>query len=334
MRLNADILSELCTYFNYPVSGTGYAVFAIRGSLPEATLKGDFSDAARWQHEHTMQRTILNYTTARCTIGLWNINSRKIALFSGSTLPSLHYLYHNPSALDTYNILAPGAYKLRKGIHPRSSNYQKHEALLMDGYGMAAIPQIIRGKKSFRFSKQHITYKVLLPGDNLHAARTEPSPGNDLSAICQEILKLKYSSSGCITITGQPIEYLNYSWSDYTWNSWETFRKYIQEYITTPSTDFLLFSYGDLKSIRQKHIPAPLRYGSECSQVVQLQQFLNKVNEYSSGAPYYNGSADGLFTNDTAAATLRFCSDFTGGIARPEIYLDKLKYKTQHFITI
>ena len=248
MRLNADILSELCTYFNYPVSDTGYAVFAIRGSLPEATLKGDFSDAARWQHEHTMQRTILNYTTALCTIGLWNINSRKIALFSGSTLPSLQYLYQNPSALTSFNILAPGAYTLRKGIHPRSSNYERHEALLMDGYGMATIPQIIKRHKSLRFSRQNISCKVLLPGDNLHAARIEPLPGNDPMSTCRQTLLLNYSSSGCITITGQPAQYLNHSWSDRTWNSWETFSSYLREDITDPGIDFFLFTYQDLSA--------------------------------------------------------------------------------------
>lgn len=329
MIINSNLLSSLCNYYQYSFTEKGLVIFAIRGSLPKAALRGNFTAISGFKEGYEINSAPINYRSCRCTIGLWNTQLNTISIFPGSTLPSLIYLAANTASLQTFNILCPGNYVLRKGIHPRNENYQKHNALLMDGYGLVKIPVVKKLKNAFAFDMLTTTYKVTLPGDNLHAARTEPI-AIDAKDYCLQMLELNYSSSGCITIAGQPKEYVQTTLADTTWNCWETFMQLLNENTNQTHFNFVLFDYSDLNSsISTK--PEIIRYGSTGNAVEKLQQLLGSITELRTGTPYYNESMTGYFTDKTAAAYLQFTRDFTNKITTPDIHFPSFFSHTYHF---
>ena len=133
MKIDSSTLSALCDEFCYVTGEDKIIIFGVRGSLPLDAQKGDFDATSGFRDGYETGYMKLNYRTSRCTIGLWDKENQKIALFPGSTVPSKQYLLRNKAALKTFNILSPGKYELKKGIHPREKNaFQRHEALLMD----------------------------------------------------------------------------------------------------------------------------------------------------------------------------------------------------------
>lgn len=333
MVISGDILSGLCKscQFRPPEKGP-YIIFAIRGCLPEAVLRNDFTEVMQFRESYLLREVKVDYQTARCTVGLWDTALNKIALFAGSTLPSRSYLFAHKSSLATFNVLCSGLYELRRGLHPRSgSGVQKHEALLMDGSGMVKIPVVKRLKRTVQFETRNCTYKVLLPGDNLHAARTAPSFISNATSGCSEVLKMKYSSSGCITIAGQPEGCVKDLETKASWNCWQTFMHALNDVKGQTDFNFILFSCSDVRSLNRRAARSLMRYGSESGQVSQLQHVLRSVTEMRTGLPYYQGNITGVFADQTAAAFLQFQKDFTNRNIKPEIRIKEFLRRTKHF---
>lgn len=332
MIIDADILAELCNFYQYRLTNEAYVFFAIRGSLPEAVLKGDFGAATALKVYQQIRGTRVNYETARCTVGLWDIKNSKLALFPGSTVPSKKYLFTHASSVATFNILCPGKYELRRGVHPRNEHsFQSHDAFLMDGYGMVEIPPLERLKHTVRLNLGRSTYRVVLPGDNLHAARTEPRKVN-LDLDCSVMLKMNYSSSGCITVLGQPKEYVLSKLPHTSWNCWQTFVDLVNGVGSTKiNFTFLLFTFSDFLHINQTSSGSLIRYGSQGPEVEQIQRKLKSIIRLKTGLPYYTGQINSLFSGQTALSYIEFQEEYLNGKIAPEIQTRKFLSSTKHF---
>lgn len=330
MVINNFILSQLTKAFNYELKNSPVIVFAVRGALPSTALGGDFSAAGAFAIQHSLTPARLTFAGAGCTIGLWRKADGCIAVFPGSTLPSSAYLDANPEKIATCNILCPGHYLLRKGIHPRSSSFERHEALLMDDYALSRIPKFKDRGAAKLLLRGKTEYRVILAGDNLHAARNEPRTTNeDSNSSCLDMLQQGYSSSGCITICGQPVQYLKNKYNDTSWNCWQQFQNLLQDVQFVGNFSFLLFEAADF--IKMPDNNPGIRYGSSGSAVLTLQHLLANIINLQTGQPYYSGSLNSQFTHDSVTAALELVDAL--GIAEPKhtVNLSHLLNKTRCF---
>lgn len=336
MKIDSYTLSALCDRFCYVTGEDKIIIFGVRGSLPLNALKGDFEATSGFCEGYETKYMKLNYTTSRCTIGLWDTVNQKIALFPGSTVPSRQYLLRNKAALKTFNILSPGKYELKKGVHPREKNaYQRHEALLMDDYGLISIPEVSVAGGRLRFGLKQAENKVMLAGDNLHASRTEPDGiFQDENQKCLAALNMHFSSSGCITIVGQPKEYVSSRQNDGPWNSWVRFTDLLKKANVAKADkfSFLLFDYADFRMGRKSPDPLPIRYGASGNDVKKIQRILTSVSNVKKSAPYYAGPENGLFTEETVVSMLEFQEDFFTGTRNHPSDLPGFFRNTRHFM--
>jgi hypothetical protein len=332
MQISDLILKSLCRRYYYDISRESIIIFAFRGSYPLQSLGSDPYKACIPEKIKTIVSKKINYKKAACTIGVWCPGSGDIALFPGSTVPSLIYMHKNPDTADHFNILCPGKYEYVRGTHPRNiEGYQRHEAFIMPGYGWIMRPQIIRkpGKSLFNFNE--VQYNVILPGDNLHASRAEPylpvAGKNDKKSL----INRNFSSSGCLTIIGQPEQYVRNRHSNW-WNSWEQFMQLVKSSSSDRNYSLILFNFCDLINSNNNRERIILRYGSQGSRVFELQQKLSKIYSAVTNSVYFTGKHDGIFQADTARAWLRFMKDHSPDSIKGEADLREFRSKTNHFI--
>ena len=211
MKISGTILSNICRNFFYEIGEDRLVLFGIRGGLPNAVLRGNPEVCAEPNKEHGIKSSRLNYSTSRCTVGIWNRQTDQVSLFPGSTVPSVKYLFDNRQALQHFNMLLPGKYELSRGLHPREKDgFQRHDAFLMNEFGHVSIPSVRITKRRLYFNFDIKEEKILLPGDNLHAGRIEPQGDfKNSEEKCLAALHMPFSGSGCITVAGQPTEYLS-----------------------------------------------------------------------------------------------------------------------------
>ncbi|MGC3946432.1 MAG: hypothetical protein QM762_18240 [Chryseolinea sp.] len=322
MKISGTVLKQLCDTFHFPIENDPAVLFAFRGCLPSDVHQSVTKDSILFRNSDEVNRTRVNYNNPRCTIGIWDRVADKIALFPGSTLPSKDYVRRHPSSVSSLNVLCPGCYHLRKGIHPRNERgFQPHSALLMDGFGIVGIPHV---NEKTGFSSRIATYDVVRPGDNLHAGRMEP-----LLNVYSSVLNLKYSSSGCITVVGQPAEYLQYNHRHTAWNSWTTF---IESEILTNQKNFhfLLFNFDDLNAttVSKSNL---IRYGSKRHEVSEIQYLLGGIVNANTGKLYYSGDLHCSFSDITAVSYFTFFKDYFSSIPGWEIQPQSFFTKTKHF---
>ncbi|HZB11625.1 MAG TPA: hypothetical protein VE467_01290 [Chryseolinea sp.] len=328
MNIEGSVLKELCDAFHFPIGNDPIILFAFRGCLPKHHEKNNTNHSNHFKSADQLTRVPVNYLNPRCTIGIWDRITDKIALFPGSTLPSKDYVKRHPSSVSILNVLCPGSYQLRKGIHPRNEEgFQRHEALLMDGFGIVGLPHIIKTSASIRFSSRIVNYDVVRPGDNLHAGRMEPTDKSYFS-----LLELKYSSCGCITVAGQPEEYLRYNRDHTAWNSWTTFIQILSR-TQQKNFTFLLFNFDSCsrKSVSENKT---IRYGSKQSAVGDIQYLLSNIVNTRTGQFYYSGDFDCSFSDQTAVSYFKFCKDYSSSKTEWEVQPQKFFNNTKHFMSL
>jgi len=332
MQINDFILKSLCRRYYYDISRESIIIFAFRGSYPLQSLGSDPCQAGIPEKVKKIVSKKINYKKASCTIVIWYPGSGDIALFPGSTVPSLTYMHQNPDTADHFNILCPGKYEYVRGIHPRKiAGYQRHEALIMPGKGWIMRPELIRkqGKSIFNFNE--VQYDVVLPGDNLHASRAEPYMPVAGKTDKKSLINRNYSSSGCLTIIGQPEQYVRHRHS-HCWNFWEQFMQLIKSSSSDRNYTLILFNFSDLINSDNDRERTILRYGSQGSPVYELQQKLSKIYSAATNSVYFTGKHDGIFQADTAKAWLRFMKDHSPDSVKGEADLPVFRSKTNHFI--
>lgn len=331
MLITGSTLFGLCRKFSYDISDESNLVFAIRGCLPLQLVETDPSGAGIPAKIKGITRRQIDYKEASCTIGLWNCATGDLALFPGSTVPSLHYLHAHPASDKHFNILCPGKYKLVRGIHPRKkSGYQRHNALIMPGTGWIMRPARIRKKVQTTFDFGSVEYRVAYPGDSLHASRTEPHTVTLESGVIT-VMSRSFSSSGCLTILGQPAQYVNGEYP-FFWNAWEQFMQLLTTSFSGSACTLLLFDYSDFVDSADDNAHGNLRYGSSGIHVEELQLKLSEIISSGENRQYYSGKITGLIEGETADAYLRFMYDYSPGHVTGEVRFEKFRSLTGHFL--
>ena len=326
VRIDESSVQKLIEKYSFSVPDSAMVIVAIRGCLPELCLRRDAEKSGVPEEYKVIMPKHIDYRTTSCTIGVWFKEIKEIALFPGSTVPSLDYLHAFPESVKHFNILCPGKYEFERGVHPRRSSAQeRHHALIMQEQGWVAIPKVIRKADESFFDFSRMRYEIMYARDNIHASRTEPF------ALTQNMFNCPYSSSGCLSIIGQPKQYIRNGEFPFFWNFWEQFMNLINCFSSiNDRIPLLLFDYSDFAIQEKKEDGSILRYGSEGGLVAEIQEKLSQIskinNEY-----YYTDSIDGKFLASTAHAYLQFMKDYLPDKIAGEANLYVFHSHTRHF---
>lgn len=326
------VLRRACEFNNFSIENREdeMIIFAIRGALPAAPNVSliDYSDHAKFETSHLLQRVDVNYYYPRCLIGQWLPAERKVAVFLSSTVPNIKNAQRNGKRKHQFNAMQPGFYNYKKGQHPRSnSGFQPHRALRLNGpiTLRRANYTISNGQPVINYSSS-ADISVGNPGDNIHCARNNPKTtkvqaiknNNYSTEFC---LSDYYSSYGCQVITGCPPQYIPRGHSNGDWNSWDIFIKNVYDDKAKDQDHFkyILLNSRDVHDISKATTSNPalvkVRHGSTGHLVEKLQRGLKRMRSSRTGNPYYSGTIDGDFGKGTANALIRYQKDTCNGRA-------------------
>ncbi len=135
----------------------------------------------------------VDHMTPRCTIGVWRRDTKRIAVFSGSTVPNRWAMAMQAAAFAQpgrtvwrmANVLATGRHDFIVGAH---GGWQP-SALISAGRDGRAIPQPAFRSKSGVLSKAEMVLDPVVVLDNIHPALTPSDPQG-----------AAFSSEGCLTL--------------------------------------------------------------------------------------------------------------------------------------
>ena len=276
ISFSSDHLRKLLRVNSYPYSETQFMVFGIRGSRPVNTNFDIFKNT------HTIEMFDVDYLTPKCTIGIWNPNQNKIALFPASTVPHLNYMKKQKAGTGRANAMQSGFYSyFEKGFHNPSAAHA-HQALRL-----ATNIFLRRSNNDLVFTNED-PIEVGNPNDNMHAG------------YCNTVNDA-YSSAGCQVIVGQP-KCLGRNNKPNT-GYWDTFHEIIyNEASMQRNFNYSLFRYVDADAVfnaSNSLMQARLRFGSKGNVVLELQKKLKEKG-------YFHTNIDGDFGRNTLLAVLEF----------------------------
>lgn len=163
-------------------------LFALRGCVPvDPAASGVLTKAV----ELSVQP--VDHVAARCTIGVWRRDLKRIAVFSGSTVPNRWAMAMQAAAFAQpgrtvwrmANVLATGRHDFIVGAH---GGWQP-SALISAGRDGRAIPQPAFRSKSGGLTEADLVLDPVVVLDNIHPALTPADPQG-----------AAFSSEGCLTI--------------------------------------------------------------------------------------------------------------------------------------
>lgn len=163
-------------------------LFALRGCVPvDPAASGVLTKAV----ELSVQP--VDHLTPRCTIGVWRRDLKRIAVFSGSTVPNRWAMAMQAAAFAQpgrtvwrmANVLATGRHDFIVGAH---GGWQP-SALISAGRDGRAIPQPAFRSRSGALTKADMVLDPVVVLDNLHPALTPTDPQG-----------AAFSSEGCLTL--------------------------------------------------------------------------------------------------------------------------------------
>lgn len=163
-------------------------LFALRGcTLIDPAMTGVPVKAV------TLSVQSVDHVAPRCVIGVWRRDQKRIAVFSGSTVPNRWAMAMQAAAFAQpgrtvwrmANVLATGRHDFIVGAH---GGWQP-SALISAGRDGRAIPQPAFRSKSGLLSKADLVLDPVVVLDNIHPALTPADPQG-----------AAFSSEGCLTI--------------------------------------------------------------------------------------------------------------------------------------
>jgi hypothetical protein len=151
--------------------------FGLRGCLPVGGSNANSSFAV----SHTLKLVEINYQNPRCTIGQSDTEGHTLAVFPGSTVPTLSYVQSaERNDGDGANQLMTGYYRFEKGVH-HNGKPTGHRAFRQKGTRVC--------RRTADNSVYQPTDRVAdVEDDNLHAAFGKTLDGTYSSAGCQVVL--------------------------------------------------------------------------------------------------------------------------------------------------
>lgn len=271
---------------NYPLSAAPLLFFGIRGALP-IDISGTPFDTG-----HPMRVTDPDHLLMRCTLGQVRPSDRTLAVYPGSTVPTLKYI---SAAIakggEGTNTLMLGKYAYIRGRH-KSEQPTGHRAFLQARF----FPVWRTADDADYDLDDRLDNDGGIVADNLHCAYHDnlATPG--------------YSSAGCQVVAGRPSMPANGNlpesgpWKRFVENAYGAAQPLQKEYA------YYLFSGTELAMVALKadsDLAQSVRYGSEGELVKDIQKALK-----AKGYPL--GTANGNFDRDTLEAVMRFQTTYFG----------------------
>src|SRR5262245_21256578 len=115
LLITADLLTRGCRRNCYSIPATGMVFFGIRGLKPEPPIDTTFAMRRAGEFES------VDFQHMNCTIGQWKVDTGEIAVFPGSTVPSLPNIIRAKERSGSgTNMLMLGRYEHENGMHKPS----------------------------------------------------------------------------------------------------------------------------------------------------------------------------------------------------------------------
>jgi len=280
LTITADLLTRGARRNCYPIPSTGMVFFGIRGLKPELPIDTTFASSRAGNF------VPVDFRRMNCTLGQWKVDTGEIAVFPGSTVPSLpNIIRAKEQGGSGTNMLMLGRYEHEKGIH-KPSKPGGHRA-----FRQATFFPVWRTVDNLTFD---LSDKLDLGSDsgdfvwdNLHSAYTDSLDG-------------AYSSAGCQVVCGLPRSAARDNQPET--GPWRTF---VENAYALQQNRFvyLLFSAEELalldKAENAKDMPQVVRFGSSGQPVKDVQTAL-------AGKGILQSEADGEFGRDSLRALMAF----------------------------
>lgn len=278
LSITAALLSRAAKRNGYAVPNKGLVFFGIRGLAAESPFSNGFAQSQSGNFAD------IDYKRMRCTLGQWKVETGEIALFPGSTVPSLPNIANARAKGGTgTNLLMFGRYEHERGMHKlgkRSGHRAFRQAIFFPVWRTADNTDFdLKDKLDFGSSPGDFVF------DNIHCAYDEnPEHG--------------YSSAGCQVVCGAPMSPARNNAPET--GPWKTF---IDNGYAGSQKRFvyLLFGAEELSSVDKGGgaLKQVVRYGSSGPLARQVQDAL-----ISRGL--LEGSSDGEFGRLSLMALVAF----------------------------
>ncbi len=184
LEVSAALLTRAARRNGYAVPSKGLVFFGIRGLTPEHPFDNTFASG------HPGRFSAFDFRRMRCTLGQWNVGSGQVAIFPGSTVPSLPNITSSRARGGSgTNMLMLGRYEHERGVH-KAGKPSGHRA-----FRQAKFFPVWRTADNLDFDlKDKIDFGTSSGSfvwDNIHSAYFDnPETG--------------YSSAGCQVVCGLP----------------------------------------------------------------------------------------------------------------------------------
>jgi N-acetylmuramoyl-L-alanine amidase len=289
---NADHLAQLCQLNSFNPNLTDddtddrEVIFALRGCmLVGGTVSGDATSP--FVASVTLSEDMPNHQTSHCVIGVWKRSTKRLAAFSGSTVPWWGSMEKFRQGGPASNMLLTGRHVYNVGTHRGGSNLEIRGALLQQG------PVVVVRTFDDLCYEVTDTFEVGNVGDNIHPSRFA-GPAD------------RYSSQGCLTVPGT----YDLNKERYT-GLWSRFRGALGLNATSPQSSedgrrfvCILLTGREARLVAQKSSVSlkRIRFGSQGADVTALQNALK-----TSG--HFNGKVNGQMGPSTIIAYINWQRD-------------------------
>ena len=253
--LTPRVLSAWSAANAIPVN-TPLVLFGIRG----AAVKVETAD---WTQAVDIAPTTPDHINNRCLLGIWNVKSGRLVVYTGSTVPNVNWMYEQVrNAPNSCNMLPTGQYLYKSGPHLRYPGCFRLDETV---YTRRVYKQLVYTVKDWGADVDN-------PANNIHLGFFDLSKTPAF-----------FSSAGCQTIRG--------GWSSTDWayaRSFEAFRVAAGQSSSIPRGDvvlpsdnqrfvYTLVDYADLMLTSIGVATEARRHGSVGNDVTELRQKLSTV---------------------------------------------------------
>lgn len=279
ISISASLLARAAKRNGYAVPAKGLVFFGIRGLSPDHPFENTFAQS---QPAHF---SAYDFRHMRCTLGQWKVETGEVALFPGSTVPSLPNITSAKAKGGSgTNLLMPGRFEHERGTH-KAGKPGGHRA-----FRQASFQPVWRTADNLDYDLQDRLDFGSGSGDfvwdNIHCAYYDnPEAG--------------YSSAGCQVVCGLPQSPArNMAPETGPW------RAFIDSGYGTSQTRFvyLLFTAEELSSVDKVAdtvLKQVVRFGSSGALAKKVQQALVKQGDLQ-------GTPDGAFGRLSLMALVDF----------------------------
>ena len=279
--LSSATLARLVENHHYSLIGD-IVLFGIRAGKLE---KGEYG---MWLTDAVISENSLDGENLHCLLGLWNLQTHKIALFPASTVPNRYWQekqMEDPSK-QIANCLGTGAYNYIVGAHEPCNRAFEEGAFRLSRLQPVLAWRFYEPNHQYEFTNGIPTLSVV--NDHIHSAQSTTKPTN-----------ISFSSAGCQVVEGDHVPpNMPTGW-------YQTFR-ILSGQSAMPSPlevgieyRYLLAHVNDLAKIAHGEMGTKLQQGSTGINVRFLQEALMKtgdLNEDLIDKGFFNGyTAEALY---------------------------------------